>query len=159
MRRVFFAGVAVGIALMAGVIAAGGLSYKGEVDYAACERFAVPLARVEIKSSPIGTAWGSPAFLEVVRHGPPYDLRIHGTLNDGDPATSFEITDLTVEADGVTALSLPRVVGPVEEMVVDAGGKSQTARGFAFPADAFTAATPARLRVAGTLSRLAPTRD
>jgi hypothetical protein len=159
MGRVFLAGTAVGIALMVGLIFVGGLSYKREVDYVECERFAVPLARVAIQSAAMGPAWGNPSVLEIARYGPPYDLLIHGTLNDGDAATAFEITDLTVEADGAAVMSLPRVVVPVEEMVVHAGGKARDAKGFMFSARAFTAAMPGRLRVAGTLSRLAPTRD
>ena len=159
MRRVFLAGIAVGIALMVGLIVAGGVSYKRAVDYVECERFAVPQARVEIRSSPVGPAWGHPRFLEIARYGPPYDLVIQGTLADGDIATAVEISALTVEADGSAVLSQPPFVVPVQEMIVREGGKTRAARGYKYSADAFTTATPARLRVAATLSRLTPARD
>jgi hypothetical protein len=161
MRGVFLAGALVGIGLMVGLAAAGGVGYSREVDYVECERFAVPLAEVSIRPSRLGSIWGNAGFLEFAHYGPPYDLRIQGTLDDGDNATAFEITDLTVEADGVPVLSLPRVVVPVEEVraVPTGGDHPRIARGYMFPARAFTAATPRRLRVAGTLSRLGPTRD
>ena len=174
MRRVFLAGGAVGIALMIALVMAGGLSFKREVDYVECERFAVPTATVHIQSSPVGPAWGNPSFLELSSYGPPYDLLIMGTLEPprppggpeaadahggGGAPDSFEITDLVVEADGAAVLSLPRVVVPLEAMKVHAAGVERSAKGFVFRARAFTSATPARLRVAGTLAALAAGRE
>ena len=156
MWRVFLAGVALGIALMGGLVVAGGLSYKREVDYVECERFAAPRAEVSIQSAQLGPTWGNPSFFEIGRYGPPYDLLVHGTLSAGDDSTALEITDLTVEADGAPVLSLPRVVVPIE---IARAGAANGAAAFAFSARAFTTATPARLRVTGTLSRLEPTRD
>ena len=141
---------------MGALIFAGGLSYKRAVDYVECERFAAPRAKVSIQSSPLGPTWGNPSFFEIARYGPPYDLLVHGTLPDSDGSTALELTDLTVEADGAPVLSLPRVVVPVEAAGVAAANAT---RAFMFSARAFTAATPARLRVTGTLSRLEPTRD
>jgi hypothetical protein len=167
--RVFLAGGAVGIALMIALVAAGGLSVKREVDYVECERFAVPSAIVRIESSPIGPAWGHPRFIEVSSYGPPYDLSITGTLEaaagagapDGAGAgaipDTYQITDLIVEADGAALLSLPRVPVRVQSVPVDTGGGSQrSVKGFVYSVPAFTSATPARLRVAGTLPSLAP---
>jgi hypothetical protein len=174
VRRVFLAGGGAGIALMIALVMAGGLSFKREVDYVECERFAVPSATVRIQSSPVGPAWGHPRFLELSSYGPPYDLLILGTLDGPDAARapgapgssatgaapdSLEITDLTVEADGAAVLSLPRVVVPVESLEVRAGGGKRSAKGFVFTARAFTSATPARLRVAGTLAAPARGRD
>ena len=136
---------------MGGLVVAGGLSYKREVDYVECERFAAPRAEVSIQSAQLGPAWGNPSFFEIARYGPPYDLLVHGTLSGSDDSTALEITDLTVEADGAPVLSLPRVVVPVE--IARAGAAT-----FEFSVRAFTTATPARLRVTGTLSRLEPTR-
>lgn len=183
MRRVFLAGGAVGIALMIALVIAGGLSFKREVDYVECERFAIPSATVRIQSSPVGPAWGNSRFLELSSYGPPYDLLIIGTLGtpgtlvppgppgapaapgahgagaDGPAPDWFEITDLVVEADGAAVLSLPRVVVPVEAMEVHAASGKRSARSFVFRARAFTSATPARLRVAGTLAALAAGRE
>jgi hypothetical protein len=149
---------------MIALVVAGGLSLKREVDYVECERFAVPSANVRIESSPVGPVWGNPRFLELSSSGPPYDLLISGTLEGADApgvagagsdATipeALEITDLIVEADGAAVLSLPHVVVRVKPVEVHAaGGKRPSAR-FEYRAPAFTSATPARLRVAGTLS-------
>jgi len=157
VKRVFLAGGAVGIALMIALVAAGGLSYKREVDYVECERFAVPSTIVRIESSPIGPAWGHPRFIEVSSYGPPYDLSITGTLEAAAIPDSYEITDLIVEADGTALLSLPRVPVRVQSLPVDAGGGSKrSVKGFLYSVPAFTSATPARLRVAGTLPPLSP---
>jgi hypothetical protein len=138
---------------------------------------------VRIQSSPVGPAWGNPSFLELSSYGPPYDLLIVGTLGapgttpagaaaaaagaagargaagDGPAPDWLEITDLVVEADGAAVLSLPRVVVPVEAAEVPAAGGKRSARSYVFRARAFTSATPARLRVAGTLAALAAGRE
>jgi hypothetical protein len=159
MKGVFFAGGAVGLALVIGLALAGGISFKREIDYVECERFAHPLASVQIQSSPRGAAWGNPRIVELASYGPPYDLLIIGTLPEGNLADSFEITDLIVEADGASVVSLPRVVVPVEDVLVRASGEKKQSKGFLFTARAFTSATPARLRVAGTLIPLSATRE
>jgi hypothetical protein len=159
IRRVFLAGGAVGISLVIALVLAGGLSFKREIDYVECERFAVPMATVRIQSSPNASAWGNPAFLGFASYGPPYDLLVIGTLPAGTDARSFELTDLVVEADGTTELSLPRVAVDVEDLVVHQGGVQRTARGFFYRARAVTSATPTRLRVTGTLTSIAPMRS
>src|SRR5207237_7623049 len=71
-----------------------------------------------------------------------------------------EITDLIVEADGAALLSLPRVPVRIQSVSVDTGaGGKRSVRGFLYTMPAFTSATPARLRVAGTLPPLAPAAD
>jgi hypothetical protein len=159
VRRVFLSGGAVGISLVIALVLAGGLSFKREIDYVECERFAIPLATVRIQSSPTGKAVGNPAFLGFVSYGPPYDLLVIGTVPEGDAAQSFELTDLIVEADGTTEMSVPRVAVDVEDLVVHQGGVRRTARGFFYRAHAVTSATPTRLRVTGTLTPIAPVRS
>jgi hypothetical protein len=156
MRRVFLAGGAVGVLLVVGLALAGGLSFRREIDYVECERFSIPFASVLIQSSPVGIGWGNPAFLGFSSYGPPYDLFIVGTLPEGVAADSFALTDLVVEADGAREVSVPRAVVEVEDMVVRQNGAKRPGRGFLYTARAVTSATPARLRVAGTLTPIAP---
>ena len=106
IRRVFFAGGAVGVSLVIALVIAGGLTFKREIDYVECERFAVPFASVHIQNSPKGSGWGNPAFLAYSSYGPPYDLLMYGTLAEGDAATSFQLNDLVVEADGAPQVKL-----------------------------------------------------
>jgi hypothetical protein len=171
VKRVFLAGGAAGIALMVALVIAGGLSFKREVDYVECERFAVPSAIVRVQSSPVGPTWGHPRFVELSIYGPPYDLLIEGTFApggaDGTAAAAdaagalpdaLAITDLIVEADGAVVLSLHQVSVEVEggAPLAAPGGGKRSLKHFKYRAPAFTSATPARLRVAGTL---APARD
>ena len=135
---------------------AGGLTFKREIDYVECERFAVPFASVHIQNSPKGAGWGNPAFLAYSSYGPPYDLLMYGTLADGDAATSFELTDLVVEADGAPQVKVPPVDVAVEDLMVRQDGVRRPARGFLFRQRAITSATPTRLRVTGTLTEVAP---
>jgi hypothetical protein len=152
IRRVFLAGGAVGVSLVIAMVLAGGLSFRREIDYVECERFSIPLATVHIQSSPNASAWGNPAFLGFSSYGPPYDLLIVGTLADGEDARAFELTDLVVEADGTTELSVPRVPVVVEDLMVRQAGTKRAARGFFYRARAVTSSTPTRLRVTGTLT-------
>jgi hypothetical protein len=156
IRRVFLAGGAVGVSLVIALVIAGGLSFKREIDYVECERFAVPFASVHIQNSPKGAGWGNPAFLAYSSYGPPYDLLMYGTLAEGDAATSFQLNDLVVEADGAPQVKVPSVDVAVEDLVVRQDGVRRPARGFLFRQRAITSATPTRLRVTGTLTEVAP---
>jgi hypothetical protein len=156
IRRVFLAGGAVGVSLVIALVVVGGLSLKRAIDYVECERFAVPSATVHIQSSPKGSGWGNPAFLSFSSYGPPYDLLMYGTLADSDAATAFQLSDLVVEADGATEVKLPPVDVAVEDLVVRQDGARRPARGFLYRQRAIISATPARLRVTGTLTQIAP---
>lgn len=156
IRRVFLAGGLVGVSLVIALVLMGGVSFKREIDYVECERFAVPFASVHIRSSPKGSGWGNPAFLAYASYGPPYDLLMYGTLPDGDAATSFQLGELVVEADGATEVKLPPVDIAVEDLFVRQDGVRRPARGFLYRQRAITSATPSRLRVTGTLTELAP---
>ncbi len=156
IRRVFLAGGAVGVSLVIALVLAGGLTFKREIDYVECERFAVPFATVHIQSSPKGAGWGNPAFLAFASYGPPYDLLIYGTLPEGDGSTAFRLRDLVVEADGATEVKLPPVDVAVEDLVVRQDGVRRPARGFLYRQRAITSATPTRLRVSATLAEIAP---
>jgi hypothetical protein len=156
IRRVFLAGGAVGISLVIALVVAGGLTFKREIDYVECERFAVPFATVHIQNSPKGSGWGNPAFLAFSSYGPPYDLLMYGTMADGDGATSFRLSNLVVEADGATEVMLPPVDVDVEDLLVRQDGVRRPARGFLYRRRAITSATPTRLRVTGTLTEVGP---
>lgn len=156
IRRVFLAGGAVGISLVIALVVAGGLTFKREIDYVECERFAVPFATVHIQNSPKGSGWGNPAFLAFSSYGPPYDLLMYGTLADGDGATAFRLSNLVVEADGATEVKLPPVDVEVEDLMVRQEGVRRPARGFLYRRRAITSATPTRLRVTGTLTEVGP---
>jgi hypothetical protein len=156
IRRVFLAGGAVGISLVIALVVAGGLTFKREIDYVECERFAVPFASVHIQNSPKGSGWGNPAFLAFSSYGPPYDLLMYGTLADGNAATSFRLSNLVVEADGATEVKLPPVDVDVEDLLVRQDGVRRPARGFLYRRRAITSATPSRLRVTGTLTEVGP---
>ena len=156
IRRVFLAGGAVGVSLVIALVIAGGLSFKREIHYVECERFAVPFASVHIQNSPKGSGWGTPAFLAYSSYGPPYDLLMYGTLADDDAATSFQLSDLVVEADGAPEVKLPPVDVAVEDLLVRQDGVRRPARGFLYRQRAITSATPTRLRVTGKLTEIAP---
>ena len=156
MKRVFLAGGALVVAMIIALPLAGGLNFKRETDYFESERFAAPFTSVRIQSSRTGTGRGHPSFVEFSIFGPPYDLLITGTLTDGDLASALELTDLTVETDGAAVLSLPRLIVPVEDVVVHQGGETKATRGFVFVSPSFTAGTPARIRVSGMVKAVSP---
>jgi hypothetical protein len=156
IRRVFLAGGAVGVSLVIALVLVGGLTFKREIDYVECERFAVPFATVHVQSSPKGSGWGNRAFLANSSYGPPYDLLMYGTLPDGDAATSFQLSELAVEADGAADVKLPPVAVGVEDLFVRQDGVRRPARGFLYRQRAISSATPSRLRVTGTLTEIAP---
>ena len=157
IRRVFLAGGAVGVSLVIALVLIGGLTFKREIEYVECERFAAPFATVHVQSSPKGSGWGNRALsrLRQLRAAVRFaDVRDATRRRRRDVIPAERAGRRSRRRDGAQAAA-GRRWRPY--FFVRQDGVRRPARGFLYRQRAIIAVTLSRLRVTGTLTEIAST--